>query len=113
MKMLKPDDIQWLDPWHPLSPVEARPFEEELEREMNQRHPLFGMKARAIGRRDDRDDVLFELEGAPPQVAVVHLTRKGAKEKDPRWPHTVIFDSLKAWVEQEMRLDHDGDEAVI
>lgn len=41
---------------------------------------LYGLTARAVAARIDRDDVLFEIEGADMALAVVHLTwRKGSK----------------------------------
>ena len=106
-------NIQWLDPWRAVSDAEARGFEDELKQEVGKQHPLFGIKVRAIGRRDDQDDVLFALEGSPPRVAVVHLSWRGKEEKGPRWPHPVIFASLSDWVEKEMKPDHEGGDVVI
>jgi hypothetical protein len=49
------ENIEWLEPWRSdLSGLEA-----ELQREVSARHPLYGRRAIAVGRRDDGDDVLF------------------------------------------------------
>lgn len=92
--------IHWRKPWRSISPNYAPKAEAELHREMCPGHVLFGRAARAVGNRIDCDDILFYLGDSPPQLAVVHLTFK--RETDQTWPHTVIYDSLTAWVEQRM-----------
>ena len=39
----------------------ATKFEDEYATEIGKGHPLYGVPVRAIGRRIDRDDVLFQL----------------------------------------------------
>lgn len=68
----------------------------ELSAELSEKHPLFGRAATAVARSRDRDDVLFELYGG--QMAEVHLTWRGAKEHDPRWPKTIFFTSIAEWI---------------
>ena len=53
-----------------------------------------------MAARIDRDDVLFEIEGADMVLAVVHLTWR--KESDPRRPTTRFFASWEEWVRDEM-----------
>ena len=45
-----------------------------LRRELSAGHPLYDMPTRAVGRRQDCDDVLFSIEDGSGRVAVVHLT---------------------------------------
>jgi len=95
-------NLKWLDPWYQASPG----LEAELERETGTGHPLHGRKAISVGRRFDRDDVLFILPDNPSPLAVVHLTWKGKREKDPEWPRTTFYSSLEDWIENRMKPDH-------
>ena len=90
----------YLEPWVELTdPSERTRFEEELRREVCQGHVLFDRSARALARRVDRDDVLFEISGGP-TVAAVHLTY--SRETLPDWPATEVFESLKEFEGQRM-----------
>ena len=77
-----------------------------LMKEVSPEHSLFGRAAVSVGRRGDRDDVLFFLPGHPSPLAVVHLTWTGKREQNPRWPHTTFYSSLADWVERRMKPDH-------
>jgi hypothetical protein len=58
MKKMDIDDFQeitWLEPWCFTAPG----LEQELIREVSLKHPLYGVQALAVGRREDNDDVLF------------------------------------------------------
>ena len=106
------DAITWLSPWRAVTGAEAGQHEEELKREVREGHELFGVEVEAIGKRDDQDDVLFGIIGSP-RVAVVHLTWRGEKEKDPRWPYAVVFENVEAFINKEMRPDHEGGVGVV
>jgi hypothetical protein len=97
-------EMEWLRPWEP---IEGSPeaFTAELKRELAASHPLFGVEVRAIGQ-GFCDDVLFQLHDGSTRVAVVHLTWAGRVEADPRWPDTVIYDSLQDWVDRGMKPDN-------
>ena len=95
---------EWLDPWVAVGD-QRRALEKELRREVSRKHALHGRQALAIGRRVDRDDVLFELEGGDERYAVVHLTWN--REKSATWPYTVFFGSLAEWRDECMVLDHE------
>jgi hypothetical protein len=89
--------MEWLEPWGGVDEKGRAALEDELRIES-------GLKATALVRRFDRDDVLFTL--ADGQVVEVHLTWRGSPEPDPRWPRMQHFPSLEAWVEQRMMPDH-------
>ena len=95
--------IDFLEPWVALTDAQRSRFEEELRRELTPGHVLAGAAFRAIARRQDCDDVLFELVGDG--VAVVHLT--WSRETDARWPRTERFASLAEWAERRMKPDHE------
>jgi hypothetical protein len=94
---------QWLDPWIPVSSGGA--LERELAMELPSRHILKGVHLRAIARRTDNDDVLFQLTGHEKPLAVVQLTYR--HESDAQLPWTVLFDSWEDWVENCMQPDHE------
>ncbi|MDF0492483.1 hypothetical protein [Bradyrhizobium yuanmingense] len=85
-----------LGPWRQVIDERERLLlEEELRKEIGDRHPLIGLKIKVLARRDDHDDVLAALEDG--RVTEVHLTWSGKKEVDPSWPRTVIFESMDQW----------------
>jgi hypothetical protein len=95
-------NLPWLEPWEPASSG----LEAELMKEVGPEHPLFGRAAVSVGRRVDRDDVLFFLPGHPSPLAVVHLTWTGKRENDSWWPHVAFYSSLDDWVERCMKPEH-------
>ena len=76
--------------WRPVEGSVAARLEGELRREIPVGHALHGREVRAVARRDDRDDVAFEV--ADLGLCVVHLTWQ--RETDPRWPHAVFVAEL-------------------
>jgi hypothetical protein len=97
--------MMWLEPWTPIERSEERAaLQVELQVELCATHPLFGLSTRALARRHDQDDVLFELDDG--RVAEVHLTWRGGPEIDPRWPRTTIYASVANWAESEMQIHH-------
>jgi hypothetical protein len=91
-------------PWAPVD-KQRENLVGELEREVNDRHVLWGRRMHALARRTDSDDVLFEIEGDDISYAVVHLTWSGKQETDPRWPHVQLFSSLESWASERMMKD--------
>jgi hypothetical protein len=96
------EKVDWLDPWY----YSGSGLESELIQEVATGHPLFQVKAVAVGRRKDNDDVLFLLPDHDPPLAVVHLTWR--HENNPKWPYTEFFQSVKDFVEQKMKVDFDA-----
>jgi hypothetical protein len=80
-------EIEWREPWYSIEdqPDIQAALEAELQRELGPGHFLAGRAMRAIGRRDDCDDVLYRLSGAK-GFAVVHLTWSRSREVDAVWP---------------------------
>ena len=99
--------VTWLEPWYPVDEFGAEravemaaALENQLRREICERHVLHGMNVRLIARRADTDDALFALDDG--HVAEVHLTWRRDTEPDPRWPDCAIFESLDQWVRESM-----------
>ncbi len=98
-------DRELLSPWVVVR-EEEQALSMELNREADAGHPLHDVRARALARRGDKDDVLFQLEDG--RLAVVHLTWSRRPEPAPSWPATTIFATVDEWVGLcSMRPDHD------
>lgn len=100
--------MEWLAPWHPISdlPDQVSGMERELHRELSPEHPLYDLPVRALARRQDCDDVLFQIADGTDRVAVVHLTWKQGGSETPPWPISATFPNFTAWVEDGMKPDH-------
>jgi hypothetical protein len=82
--------------WSPVAPgPQAETLLRELRLEVGPGHPLFGRLDGAEIVMQDLDDILVRL--ADGDVAEVHLTWVGQRERDGRWPSTAIHASLAAW----------------
>ena len=85
--------MAYLEPWFNVNDPRLG---DELRRELPSGHVLAGLPVVARARRQDRDDVLFELLDGSGRFAQVHLTYQA--ESDPRWPTTTIFPTEADWV---------------
>ena len=64
--------IEWEEPWRAIQfAAEIPHIQNQLEREISQEHPLFGLDARVVGRRIDNDDVVAVLKDG--RYVNVHL----------------------------------------
>ena len=99
---------EFLEPWFAPTADNLAAMEAELARELrpNLRHPLHSVSVRAVARRQDRDDVLFETNDHRFNLAVVHLTWSRGAETNPEWPATALFSSWSQWIES-MKRDHE------
>lgn len=94
----------WLLPWQPIDREDERNgLFAELQREVDSTHPLKGLAATAVARRQDNDDVLFIL--ADGRLAVVHLTWRGKQDRSP-FPWTDLYATAEAFVQGRMTPDH-------
>ncbi len=95
--------VPWLEPWVPATTG----LEKELERELGVGHVLFGKPCRAVARRIDKDEVLFQVKGGTHAFAVVRLARSRQPGTDPAFPETEVYSSMDEWVEKRMKPDHE------
>ena len=91
--------IQLIEPWTIVDSSEKEKLMEEYSKEIHQNHILFDEKLELIGRRQDRDDILFYLLEKE-ELAIVHLTWSGKRESD-NWPST-DFQSVKDFINEMM-----------
>lgn len=89
--MISEVELIWRSPWEPVSGPSAARLEAELALELSPAHPLYGVRASALGKCTDSDDVLFSLVNGPALFAVVHLTWRGQAEPDVVFPETTFF----------------------
>jgi hypothetical protein len=77
----------WGEGWAPTN-AQASGFEAELAKELGPHHPLHGMKVTVFGRCLRCDDIVATLpsDTGDTDLAVIHLTWRGARESDEHWP---------------------------
>lgn|GEM_PF-1000483 len=95
----------WLEPWVGLDEKTASTLEKELTREVGTDHRLSGLVCGALARREDSDDVLFQLGGVGGAVAVVHLTWTSRPPEQAPSPETGVYAQLSDWIEYGMLED--------
>ena len=98
--------IDWKEPWSELWQP-SNSFEIELTKELRDGHVLYGTETHCIGRREDRDDFLFEVSGERLKYAVVHLTYSGGKESDTKLPITIVYENIDEFIH---RMNEDNKE---
>ena len=99
--LLKPSmNIDFLEPWVAVG-SEQDAFDKELRSELSPENYLSASVLRALARRIDCDDVLFEVcdEKADFKLASVHLTWSGRTESNP-WPRAKIFTGVEDFITQ-------------
>ncbi|TWT41487.1 hypothetical protein KOR42_47580 [Thalassoglobus neptunius] len=78
-------------------------FEDELEREVAEGHPLFSIHVRGIARALGSDDVVFEIidsvEQGQGKIVEVHLTWIASAPDVPPYPLTTFYQSESEWIE--------------
>jgi hypothetical protein len=92
--------MNWPEGWQPVT--DGAPLADELRRELPVGHALCGLTVKAIARRADRDDVLFEFGDGSSRHVLVHLTWSTSREQNPEWPWTVVFPDLAAFITAEL-----------
>ena len=85
-------DLSLVAPWRRVDNPAF--YEEELRKEVSFFHPLKRKNVKAIGVREDCDDVLFEVLNGISRFAVVHLTY--SRERSRKFPATQFF---KDWAD--------------
>lgn len=76
----------------------------QLRKEISFTHVLFFRKTKTIARREDCDDVLFELRNH--KFAVVHLTWQQFPHTDRKWPQATIYKNWQDVYEKCILIDN-------
>ena len=104
VKLTPGNDLELLEPWESVDDL-ATGLENELAKELHSDHNLFGKTVKAVAKRIDRDDVLFQLSEEN-KYAVVHLTWKGRQEDIAQYPTTKFYSHWTDLYEQRVLPDH-------
>jgi len=96
------EGLHYLAPWH----AENVDLTAQIRREMNPDHLLYRKTLTTLARRQDNDDVLFELQDCEFRYAVVHLTWAENALADSRFPRTDFFRDWQDLYENRILVDH-------
>ena len=102
-KMNLPDNF-YLKPWH----SDDTDLTVQLHREINKNHILYGKPVKTIARRQDNDDVLFEVDSADFKYSMVHLTWSQKILDDSRYPRTETYKNWEEVYKNRIIIDHQG-----
>ena len=97
---------KFIKPWSSIDefpPSNKKAIEEEVNKEILKNHPLYGRNLKTIARREDCDDILFQIENSQ-KVAYVHLTWSSKKEFSD-FPITVIYENIEEFKTTKMKDD--------
>jgi hypothetical protein len=95
----------WPDGWFPVDEQIAAGLEGELKHELHRTHALYGLRAAALARRFDCDDVLFLVRRDQWLLAEVHLTWSSGTERNGTFPFTVLYERFEDWVADQRKRD--------
>lgn len=80
------------EPWQ-WTMVDLTP---QLQKELPLGHVLYGKSVKTLARRNDSDDVLFEIIETPCRYAIVHLTWSNRPTPYSDYPKTILYGTWEA-----------------
>jgi len=104
VELVPGDTLHYLKPWHP----DNTDLTLQLHREINKKHILYGKSVKTVARRQDNDDVLFEVDNADFKYAMVHLTWAQRTVENSRYPRTETYKDWQEVYENRIVKDHEG-----
>ena len=102
VELIPGNTLHCLEPWYFTDTDLAT----QLHREINQNHILYGKGVKTIARRQDNDDVLFEVEDADFKFARVHLTWAQKTLTESHFPNTKTYKDWKDVYENRIIIDN-------
>ncbi|HQR09153.1 MAG TPA: hypothetical protein PLN21_20195 [Gemmatales bacterium] len=95
----------YLAPWEAVESY-AQNLVKELACEIHPEHTLWGCRFKAVARRRDCDDILFEvIKDGGSKFAVVHLPWSSGQECG-EFPSTEMYSTIESWIADGMSRDH-------
>ena len=85
--------LDWPPGWRDVVGTERERLTAQILRDLAPAHLLSGRVFTLIGRRDDQDDMLIQLDDA--RVGEMHLT--WAKKGDAKFPGAIVYETFDAW----------------
>ena len=104
VELIPGDTIHYLKPWH----ADDTDLTVQLHREISKKHILYGRSIKTVARRQDNDDVLFEVDDAEFKYAMVHLTWAQKMLDDRKYPRTETYKDWQEVYENRIAKDHEG-----
>jgi hypothetical protein len=104
VELIPGDTLHYLKPWH----ADDIDLTVQLQREINKHHILYGKSVKTIARRQDNDDVLFEVNDTDFKYAMVHLTWAQKTLDDSKYPTTKTYKDWQDVYENRITIDHQG-----
>jgi hypothetical protein len=80
-------------PWYEIEDNKKQILEDELVKELNPNHVLYGKIFSIICRRYDCDDFAYQINDNTGRYAIVHLTWKHPDVE--QWPSTEIYKNIE------------------
>lgn len=102
MNANQPNREELPEPWY-WTDVDLN---DRLASETGINHILYGKKVLTLARREDNDDVLYEVFGMDFKYAVVHLTWSNNNHADGRWPMTETYKDWQDVYDSRLVTDH-------
>jgi hypothetical protein len=91
------------EPWY----WSEQDLNDQLSSELGEKHLLFRKKVITLARREDNDDVLFQILNSEFEFAVVHLTWSGNIDEEGKWPITKTYKNWNDLFENRIKVDHE------
>lgn len=104
VELIPGDTLHFLKPWHPVD-VDLNV---QLRKEIHKDHILYGKPVKTVARRQDNDDVLFEVSNADFKFALVHLTWAQKSLDNPKYPRTETYKNWQEVYSKRIIIDHQG-----
>ena len=79
---------------------------DQLASELSSRHLLYKKKVQTLARRNDNDDVLYQVANTDFEFAVVHLTWSESIDREGKWPTVKTYKDWKDLYENRIIVDH-------
>lgn len=80
-------------------------FTRQLSLEISSSHVLYGKEVRSIAKREDNDDVLFQVMNTAFEYAVVHLTWTSNDHSSGVFPYTELYTDWRELYENRLLTD--------
>jgi hypothetical protein len=83
--------------WRAVTAAERKKYAEQLQCELSAEHALAGVELKAKFRRDDCEDVVYEL--ADDRVACIR--HRSLSDTGSDYPYTVVYASVQEWLDAD------------
>jgi len=79
---------------------------DQLASDLSSKHFLYKKTVQTLARREDNDDVLYQVANTDFEFAVVHLTWSKSIDREGKWPAVKTYKDWKDLYENRIIVDH-------